>query len=116
MAWFDRHLGKGDARAAWERLGAAVDRAGLLQALDVAAGRSGLRRFVVRFEVRGGRPRVSGLDAEALPQGGGPPTAFDAHVGVIEAALASLVAGMPKGWSFERGVMALVRDGDGDFV
>jgi hypothetical protein len=115
MAWFDRHLGAEDPRAAWERLGKLVDAAGLPAAVDAASGPRGLRRYVVRFEVRGGAPRVVGLEGETLRGGGGPPTpaAFDANAAGVQSALATLRARLGP-WAFDRGAMGVVRHASGE--
>lgn len=115
MSWFDRNRGELSVEDAWRCLGDAVEAAGLGPALHAAAGPQGLRRFVVRFELRRGRPRVTGLDSEPLVKGGGPPTpeTFDAHVGAVEKALAKLQRALPAPFSFDRGAVGFVR-GDGD--
>lgn len=115
MAWFDRHLGEEDPRVAWERLGRVLDSTGLTPALDAASGPRGLRRFIVRFEVRGLAPRVVGLDADTLARGGGPPNpaAFDANIGAVEAALRALRTRLGA-WSFVRGAVGVVRDDTGE--
>lgn len=115
MSWFDRSRGELPPEEAWARLGAVVEQAGVSKALHLAAGVHGLRRFVVRFELRGGRIRVTGLESEPLPKGGGPPAAaaFDAHIGGVEAALGALHRRMPAPFSFERGLVGVVRGGDG---
>lgn len=112
MAWFDTHAGT-DPRAFVEALDAAVGEAGLVDALAACAGPVGLRRFVVRAELREGRVRVVGIDAPRLPRGGGPPSQLDANVGALEAALTRLRAGLPGGANFDRVAIGLVRDADG---
>lgn len=115
MSWFDRNRGELPIEEAWTRLGDVVEASGVGPALHAAAGPQGLRRFVVRFEVRAGKPRVTGLDAEPLPKGGGPPTAatFDAHVGAVEKALSRIHRGFPAPFVFDRGAIGFVR-GDTD--
>lgn len=115
MSWFDRCCGDDDPAEAWDRLNAAVTRSGVDAALAAAAGRRGLRCFVVRFELRGGRARVTELLSEPLRQGGGPPppAAFDQAVPAIEAGLAALRKALPPRFAFERGAVAFVRDGKG---
>lgn len=114
MTWFDRNRGELSTEEAWQRLGAVVEQAGMSRALHVAAGLHGLRRFVVRFELRAGRPRVTGLESEPLPKGGGPPTpaAFDAGVSGVEAALARLHRGLPAPYTFDRGAVGVLRGDD----
>ncbi|MFZ5480683.1 MAG: hypothetical protein ACOZNI_28230 [Myxococcota bacterium] len=116
MSWFDRLRGELDADEAARRLQAAVDRSKIAAALAAASGPRGLRRYVVRFEVKAGRPRVVGLDTEPLPKGGGPPTpaAFDLGVAAVEAALQTLRVHMPPPFAWSLGAVGVVRDGDGD--
>ncbi len=118
MSWFDRSRGELSTEDAWRRLGDVVEQARVGAALHVASGPYGLRRYLVRFELRGGRPRVTGLESEPLPKGGGPPTpsAFDAHVGAVEAALGQLHRRLPSPFTFERGVVGVVRGEDGEVV
>lgn len=115
MAWFDRHRGSRASAEARADLDAALAASGLLGVLDAASGRTGLRRYVVRVEDRGGHLRVSGLDAQQLPQGGGPPSAstFDANVGAIERALATFRARLPAPFTFTAAVIGVVRDDGG---
>lgn len=116
MSWFDRSRGEMPAAEAWERLGEAVEKAGLAAILHEAAGLYGLRRFIVRFELRAGRPRVTGLESTPLPKGGGPPepAAFAANVNAVEAGLATLKRALPPGFTFDRGAMAFIRGGPED--
>lgn len=116
MSWFDRNRGDEPTAEAWARLGAVVDHAKLADALHLASGISGLRRYILRFEVRGGRVRVTALDSEPLPAGGGPPepAAFAAHVGAVEAALTVLHRRFPRPFVFERGAVGVVRGGDAE--
>ncbi|MBM4393630.1 MAG: hypothetical protein FJ090_21095, partial [Deltaproteobacteria bacterium] len=65
MAWFDQHAGD-DPRAFLQHLDELIAEAGVLDALALCAGPVGLRRFVVRAELREGRVRVVGLDAPCL--------------------------------------------------
>lgn len=113
MAWFDRHLADADVDRTLDALDSAVRRSGLAEALARASGSHGLRRFVVRFELRGGRARMVGLDAPQLPRGGGPPAAMDAGARALEDALASLARGLPRPFSFERGAVGYVRSAEG---
>lgn len=113
MAWFDRHLADSDVDRALDALDAAVRRSGLGEALARASGPHGLRRFVVRFELRGGRARIVGLDAPQLPRGGGPPSAMDVGARALEDTLASLARGLPAPFRFERGAAGFVRNAEG---
>jgi hypothetical protein len=112
MAWFDRQLGDGAVDAAMAALDAAVERAGLLAALEAASGPYGLRRFVVRFEVRGVGVKLLGVETAELPRGGGPPAWFDAHARAVEQALVALRRGLPSPWAFREGAVGFVRGND----
>ncbi len=118
MSWFDRSRGEEGAAEAWARLDAAVEHSAVASALHTASGNTGLRRYVLRFELRGGRPRVTGVDAEPLPNGGGPPTptAFAANVGAVESALTALRRRLPPPFTFERGAVGVLRDGAGELA
>jgi hypothetical protein len=113
MPWFDRAVAGSDAKAAYRELAAAVQASGLVAALDAASGPFGLRRFIVRFDVRGGRARVSAVDSERLPAGGGPPAAFEARAAAVEAALTALHRGLSARFPFARGAAAFVRGAEG---
>ncbi len=114
MSWFDRNRGEEPPAEAWERLGAVVDKSGVAEAVHLASGIAGLRRYVLRFEARGARVRVTGLESESLPRGGGPPdpSAFAAHVGAVEAALSALHRRFPRPFTFERGAIGVLRGGE----
>jgi hypothetical protein len=115
MSWFDRYA-DGDVDAGLARLDAAVARARLVELLDSAAGPRGLRRFLVRLELRAGaRARVTGMESAPLPGGGGPPTParFDAGARALEAACASLRPALGARGTFSRAVLGFVRDGAG---
>ncbi|MES2642802.1 MAG: hypothetical protein V4850_25185 [Myxococcota bacterium] len=116
MSWFDRNRGEEPPEEAWARLGAVVDQSNVAAAVHTASGLAGLRRYVLRFEARGTRVRVTGLESEALPRGGGPPdpSAFAAHVGAVEAALALLLKRFPRPFTFERGAIGVSRGGDAE--
>lgn len=115
MAWFDRHRGARGVEEAREELDRALAGSGLLVVVDAASGPTGLRRYLVRFEDRAGRLRVTGLDAVQLPEGGGPPSApaFDANAAALERALESFRRALPPPFSFGRGALAVVRDDRG---
>ncbi len=113
MAWFDRHLADADVDRTLEALDAAVRRSGLAGALARASGPHGLRRFVLRFELRGGRTRIVGLDAPQLPRGGGPPGAMDLGARAVEESVAALARGLPRPFGFERGAVGFVRHAEG---
>ncbi|MDP2315594.1 MAG: hypothetical protein Q8P41_22030 [Pseudomonadota bacterium] len=114
MSWFDRNRGDEPADEAWARLGSVVEQAHIAPAIHAASGLSGLRRYVLRFQLRGVRVRVTGVESEPLPKGGGPPEpgAFAANVGAVEAALGVLARRFPRPFTFERGAIGVVRGGD----
>lgn len=116
MAWFDRCLGNRDAAEWAGRLAHEVERSGLTDALALAAGPVGLRRFVVRFDQKGGRLRVTGLESEQLAGGGGPPASatFDSAASAIESGLSTLRRALPPPFVFGRGAVGVVRDADGE--
>ncbi|MDP2306019.1 MAG: hypothetical protein Q8P18_08325 [Pseudomonadota bacterium] len=116
MSWFDRNRGDEPAEEAWARLGAVVDQSQVAAAMHTASGLAGLRRYVLRFEARGARVRVTGLESEALPRGGGPPdpSAFAAKVGAVESSLATLLKRFPRPFTFERGAIGVLRGGDAE--
>lgn len=111
MPWFDRHCGDASPVDAHARLNDAVNRSGLLAALERACGRPGLRRFILRFEAKGNRVRLRGVEAVPLAEGGGPPPSLDSAD--LEAALARLRTFTPADWRFSAGALGVVRDGDG---
>lgn len=115
LTWFDRCRGDRDPAEMHARLDDAVRRAGLDEAFARACGKRGLRRFSLAFEVRGGRVRLGDLAGEPLRQGGGPPNpvAFDAAAADLERAIGTLVRTLPPGFTAHRGVVGVVRDGDG---
>ncbi|MEN9786582.1 MAG: hypothetical protein RLZZ299_1846 [Pseudomonadota bacterium] len=112
MAWFDRQVGDGGVDAAMSALDAAVERSGLLAALEAVSGPHGLRRFVVRFEVRGAGVKLLGVDSAQLPRGGGPPAWFDAHARDVEQSLVALRRALPAPWTFREGAVGFVRGSD----
>lgn len=114
MSWFDRHAGE-DARAFYDRLAQAVEASGLPAAISAASGTIGLRRYVVRAEVREGRVRVLAIDGPILPKGGGPPsaTAWATNVGLVEAALARLRRLLPRGVEFGELALGVLRSTEG---
>ncbi len=112
MSWFDRCRGDEDAEEAHARLSKLIETSGVQDALVRACGRPGLRRFVVRFEVRGARVRFDPPDTEELAEGGGPPPAFDAAA--LEGALLRMRGRLRRPWGFDRGAFGVVRDGDGE--
>lgn len=109
MAWFDQHAGD-DPRAFLQHLDELIAEAGVLDALALCAGPVGLRRFVVRAELREGRVRVVGLDAPCLARGGGPPSAFEAGASRLETALTELRRRLPRHQAFGRVAVGFVRD------
>lgn len=113
MPWFDRAVAGTDPKLAYRELAGVVERAGLVAALDAASGPFGLRRFVVRFELKSGRARVTRVDTERLPAGGGPPTALEARAAAIESALTEVHRALSARHPFTRGAAAFLRGADG---
>lgn len=111
MSWFDRCRGDTPSEDAAARLDAHTAASGLVAHLARACGRPGLRRFVVRFEVRGPRVRLGAVEAVPLADGGGPPPAWDPVA--VEGALLGLRARLTPPWRFGRGAIGVVRDADG---
>ena len=121
MSWFDRYA-QDDVEAAMARLDVAIARARVVELLDEAAGPRGLRRYLVRVELRGAaRPgagagaRVTALEAEPLPQGGGPPdpARFDATAAALARACVAVRAALAPA-RFDRVALGFVRDGFGE--
>ena len=116
MGWFERYAGGEKAEAVWDRLQKLVGRAGIVEAVRVASGPIGLRRYVVRFEMRGGRLRLTEMEAGKVPGGGGPPTVatFDAGAAGIESAMSALRGSLKPELAFTSGALGVVRDADGE--
>jgi len=115
MGWNRAKSGGLSAQALGQDLARYIRAARVDAALDVLAGPFGCRRFLLRFEHRGGRVRLRGLDAHPLAWGGGPPPddrTGDATAGV-EQALGRLHTNMSTGPRWERGAVAYVRDAQG---
>ena len=122
MSWFDRYA-EDDVDAALARLDAAIARARVVELLDEAAGPRGLRRFLVRVELRGparpgagGGSRVTGLESAPLPHGGGPPdpARFDATAAALARACVGLRSALGPRGGFDRAALGFVRDGHGE--
>jgi|GEM_PF-1770739 len=115
MSWFERQL-HGRTPAEVQREHARYLRAsGLLPALDQLSGPYGCRRFAVRFEHRGGKVRLLGIEGVPLAWGGGPPP--HDHSGrlteAVERSLQRLHANMFVGPRWTRGIVAYLRDAHG---
>lgn len=115
MAWFDRHRGDQDAKAAFEALSAAWAKSGLPEALGRVCGPPGLRRFILRFGDTPRGLRVTGVHGEPVAGGGGPPPPQSASAALpdVERALAALRRGLPAPFHFDRGALGVVRDSEG---
>jgi len=115
MGWFERQV-RGRTPVEVEREHARYLRAsGLIPSLDQLAGPYGCRRFTVRFEVRGGKVRLGGIEGVPLAWGGGPPPVDHAGQATekVLTSLQRLHANMSLGPSWSRGVVAYVRDARG---
>jgi hypothetical protein len=111
VSWFQRNGGSPELRQALQH---ALDASGIVAAIHAACGPAGLRRFILRFEVRHGRPVLVGADAMRLPGGGGPPPGLDDAGPAIEAALGRLRSRLPAGVTFSSGAVGVLRDADAD--
>jgi hypothetical protein len=113
MSWFDRLAGD-DAAAFFRRLTTALDVAGVPVAVEAACGPFGLRRFVVRADVREGRVRLGPVESLPLPKGGGPPSAnaWAAGVPALEAALTKFRRSLPPSAAFTEVALGVVRGAD----
>ncbi len=115
MGWFERQAGQRDVAEVNREHARYIRASKVVECLDALAGPFGCRRFLVRFERRGGRVRVTEIDAAALSWGGGPPphdTEGRKHA-ALEQSLNRLHANMALGPSWQRGVFAYVRDAHG---
>ena len=110
MSWFNRHAGE-DPAAFFERLNVALGASGVSEALEVSCGPFGLRRFVLRGEVREGRVRLGNVDSVPLPKGGGPPAAaaWAAGASGLEGALTRFRRSLPPQAQFAELAVGVVR-------
>jgi hypothetical protein len=115
MGWFERQVGSRSPDDVSREHARYIRASRVVDALDRLAGPFGCRRFLVRFEYRGGSVQVTDLQAVPLGWGGGPPP-HDDHgrlLGAVEKALQRLHANMAMGPAWNRGVLAYVRDANG---
>lgn len=110
MAWFDRHAG-GEIATFAEELDSCVAESGVVEAISACAGPVGLRRFVVRFEVKEGRAKLVDLDAPRLPRGGGPPPAamFDGGLGALQLSVGRIWKNLREAARFSNVAIGFVR-------
>ncbi len=115
MGWFERHAAGRDPREVSREQGRYVRAAGVDRALEALAGPYGVRRFLVRFAVRGARVRVTALEAIPLSWGGGPPPADPSAQlrSRLEQALGRLHTNMASGPRWSRGAASFLRDARG---
>ena len=112
MGWFDRQLDGREPEALDDELGRLVRAAGVDRCLHTVCGPYGIRRFVIRFEVKGDRVVLTDLETHPLPQGGGPPDPRGAEEGIqpLEAAINRLYINMVGNMPWSRGAVAVLRD------
>lgn len=111
MSWFERQRNGREPQETYQALAEAVRSVKATAIVDRACGKFGLRRFLLRFERRGSKVRLAGLETERLKNGGPPDAAaFDAHAGALERMLEELSYRLPHGFSFERGALLVIRD------
>lgn len=115
MGWFERQAAGRDPQEVSREHGRYVRAAGVDRALQALAGPFGVRRFLVRFSVRGARVRVTAVEAIPLSWGGGPPPADPSgdNRAQLEKALARLHANMAMGSRWTRGAASFLRDARG---
>lgn len=114
MGWFDRSRGNQDAAQAFALLANVVREVRAVEIIGRSCGRYGLRRFLLRFELKSGRMRITGLETERLRNGGPPdPVAFDAAATSIERMLGDLRQRLPANFQFQRGALGVLRDESG---
>ena len=68
MGWFDRQLDGREPEALDDELGRLVRAAGVDRCLHTICGPYGIRRFVIRFELKGDRVVLTDLETHPLPQ------------------------------------------------
>lgn len=115
MGWFERQA-RGRSPAEVSREHARYLRAArVVDVLDALSGPYGCRRFVVRFQHRGGKVRLQGIEGVPLAWGGGPPPPerIGLHTDRLETALQRLHTNMALGPAWSRGVVAYLRDAQG---
>lgn len=115
MGWFQRQCKGRDAAEVSKEHARYVRAAGVDRVLDELAGPFGVRRFLVRFALKGAAVRVGSVDAMPLNWGGGPPPE-DPSGRVrarLEGALARMQRNMATGPSWSRGAVSYVRDAQG---
>ena len=112
MGWFDRQLDGREPEALDDELGRLVRAAGVDRCLHTICGPYGIRRFVIRFELKGDRVVLTDLETHPLPQGGGPPDPRGAEEGIqpLEAAINRLYINMVGNMPWSRGAVAVLRD------
>jgi hypothetical protein len=115
VGWFERQCSGRDPGEVSKEHARYVRAAGVDRALDELAGPFGVRRFLVRFSLRGAAMRLDSVDAMPLNWGGGPPPE-DPSGRVrarLEATLGRLHRNMATGPAWSRGAISYVRDAQG---
>ncbi len=112
MGWFDRQLDGREPDALDDEIGRFVRAAGVDRCLHKICGPFGVRRFVIRFELKGDKVLLTDLETHPLPQGGGPPDPRGAEEGIqpLEAAINRLYRNMLGPLPWTRGAVAVLRD------
>ena len=67
MGWFDRQLDGREPEALEDEIGRLVRAAGVDRCLHTICGPYGVRRFVIRFELKGDRVTLTDLETHPLP-------------------------------------------------
>jgi hypothetical protein len=112
MSWFERSLQGREPEDLDKEVGRFVRASGLDQALTQMCGPFGCRRFVIRYEVQGGKVVLTELETHALPFGGGPPDPRGAEEAFqpLAAAANRLHKNMATSLPWTRGAVSVVRD------
>ena len=95
------------------RLIAALEQAGLYTQIVEMCGPFGVRRFLLRFAVKGQRVELSEVETVPLHHGGGAPKGLDRdNIEALKRSLKVLWSDMSAWASWERGLLSVVRDCD----
>ena len=116
MGWFDKQVAGRDPATVTREHARYIRAAGVDKALGALSGPVGVRRYVVRFRAQGGAARVESIEAIPLVFGGGPPPPDPRgrNLQTLERALTALHRNMLTGPRWDRGVVAVLRDAQGE--